>query len=253
MMTGTKRMIRTTSLSVLSAMALAASWSFGLAGSARGQAQTEVPTAVMDDFHRTCAGEIGLYTRLGTWVREPDRLFRTMMDVQETRAALQRLDAQITAEVRQLPANTDAGTRAMLNTTAALRHCAVRLAMRYTPDSVAARPAFAGQWVPFSRADPGSAYLVGRLAELTIVPQPDGLAVTSTTDGISGLYVEQPRAADGRSFRRDLPGGASLRIRFYDADGDAMRFEDGDYHADMKRVIVRSFAPNPDPPPQAAR
>jgi hypothetical protein len=116
---------------------------------------------------------------------------------------------------------------------------------------VAVRPGFVGQWVPLDGANPAATGLANRIAALTIVSGPGGLAVTTSVDGVSGLYVEQPRAADGRRFRRDLPGGAGFRINFYDEDPDVMRFEDGSYSANFQRVIFRSFAPNPETPSSA--
>lgn len=246
-----KPMIRDMRMSVLSAVALALSFSFGLPGAARGQMQAEVPVAVIEDFHRTCAREIDRLTQLGSWVQRPDRLFRDMMYRQETRTALQRFDAQEAAQVRQLPAGTEPDIRQMVITTAAFRHCSVRVAMRYTPDSVTPRPEFVGQWVPVGRAYPASSSLAFRTGALTIVPQPGGLAVTADIDGVSGLYVEQARAADVRRFRRDLPSGASLQISFYDAAPDAIRLEEGPRRVDFRRVIVRSFAPNTAPLPPA--
>lgn len=244
-------MIRTTTTSVLCAAALIVSVALGLPGSARGQVQAQVPAAVLEDYHRTCAGEIERYNRIGTWVGIHDRSFRVVMDVYETRAALQQRDAQLTAGVRQLPADTEPGTRQQLITSSELSHCQVRVAMRYTPDSVPVRAPFVGQWVPLGQeASPTATVTVYRIPELTIVSQPDGLAVTARIDGVSGLYVEQPTTGDGaRRFKRDRPGGGWFLISFETTDADSIRFQDGPYHTDFKRVIFRSFAPNLNPLP----
>lgn len=248
-------MFRITTMSAQIAGALAASAALGFFGPARAQVEADVPATVVEDYHRTCAGEIDRYKRLGAWVRDHDRSFRQVMDVQETRSALRKLDARLAEQVRQLPAGTDPGTRQQLMTTSALGQCQVHVALRYTPDSAPTRAPFVGQWVPLSSAASRTATaLAYRIPELTIAHQPDGLAVYARVEGVSGLYLEQPRTADGwRRFRRDLAGGGWFQITFEREDDDALRFEDGTNHADFKRVIFRSFAPNTDPLPPETR